>query len=121
MDFQVGDEVVCLLNGAGKVISVDVGNYPINVRFLTGIDITYTKTGYLYADNEFPCLFHKGTEVNIKPAKPKRYPWVNIYVMEDGTYYVEEGFSNKKHALNNCYCNNLWKYVDTIQLKPKED
>lgn len=118
MDFQVGDKVVCLLNGVGKVFKIESGGYPVVVEFINGNIGLYTKEGRLEILNKFPSLFHEGTKINIKAAKPKRYPWVNIYVDKCGEVMPGVPLSTKEMALKNIRKTGC-KYIDTIQLKPK--
>jgi hypothetical protein len=120
MDFKVGDKVVCLLNGTGIVFDIcgDGSIYSVVVEFDNEYFESYTTEGKLDEDNKFPCLFHEGTEINIKPAEPKQYPWVNIYVREDGECISGISLSTRELALKNVGITG-GKYVDTIQLKPK--
>lgn len=121
MDFQVGDEVFCLLGGEGVVVGINNGNtYPITVDFGTGYVTEYNEEGYIYHEDKNPCLYHKGTVVTIKPAQPKRHKWINIYSDNHGNYVVGGAYTSEANALK-CTKNPIldYKYVDTIQLKPK--
>ncbi len=122
MDFQVGDKVVCLLKGSGEVVSIsDSTVYPIEVLFWNDASDLYTINGYLHDGDEYPCLFHESTEINIKPAQPKRYPWVNIYVSDNGCAEIGKPHPTLRRAKDSVsYVKNGF-YVDTIQLKPKEE
>lgn len=119
MDFQVGDKVVCLLNGKGIVCDIVIENiYSVKVRFDNEYFDLYTKDGKVDTDNEYPCLFHEGTEINIKPVQPKRYPWVTIYIL-DGMPKISAARDSKEESLIYIATDSAWEYVDTIQLKPK--
>ena len=123
MDFQVGDEVFCLLNGEGVV--VEVNNYevhPVTVDFGMDCIIDYRSDGYLCNGDKNPCLYHKGTVVTIKPAQPKRerYKWVNIYSDNNGNCILGATYNSEVNARDSIGCIVPgYKYVDTIQLKPK--
>lgn len=120
-DFQVGDEVFCLLNGEGVVTKITPGMiYPVIVDFGRGFSVSYNDDGYLESSAITPCLYHKGTVVTIKPALPKRYPWVNIYSDNNGNCFVGVNYMSKICALESTESRILgYRYVDTIQLKPK--
>ncbi len=114
MDFQVGDKVVCLLNGNGVVVkNYSDTDYPILVLFNNKNNCRYTKNGKIYDRDEYPCLFHEGTDINIRPAEPKRYPWVNIYLGGDNICGGAM-WNTKDDAMQNIRENN-GKYIDTIQ------
>lgn len=121
MDFQVGDEVFCLLNGEGVVAVITPSStYPVTVDFGMDCIIEYGADGRLYHENKNPCLYHKGTVVTIKPAQPKRYKWVNVYVNTDGDCEFSDKYYSEIAARELIFCNiPNYKYVDTIQLKPK--
>ena len=56
--FKVGQEVWCLLNGKGKVTSIDPHCfYEIGVTFTTGEKIFYTPKGFLDIDNKYRSLY----------------------------------------------------------------
>lgn len=121
MNFQVGDEVFCLLGGEGVVTAINNGNnYPVTVDFGTGYVTEYNEDGYIYHEDKNPCLYHKGTVVTIKPAQPKRYKWVNIYSDNNGNYLLGTTYNSEANALDSIGCIVPgYIYVDTIQLKPK--
>ena len=122
MDFQVGDEVFCLLGGEGVVTAINNGNtYPVTVDFGTGYGTDYTEDGYIYHEDKNPCLYHKGTVVTITPAQPKRYKWVNVYSNKTGDCIFAGTYTSEAKAreLSHVTIHTSYKYVDTIQLKPK--
>ena len=122
MDFQVGDEVFCLLNGEGVVAVITPSSiYPVTVDFGMDYIIEYGADGHLYHEDKNPCLYHKGTVVTIKPAQPTRYKWINIYSDNNGDCVPGFTYDSEANARGNIYnpCFSDCKYVDTIQLKPK--
>ena len=120
MDFKVGDKVIDLVSGKGIVTKIDDNdNYPVTVVIDSRREETYTEDGYRLKRDEIPSLYHEGTEINIAPAEPKRYPWVNIYFNEKkeasmGAPHPTEQIA--KDRISDCHTGF---YVDTIQLKPK--
>ena len=56
--FEVGQEVWCLLNGKGKVTSIEPSCvYEIGVIFPTGEKIFYTSRGFFDVDNKCRSLY----------------------------------------------------------------
>ena len=56
--FEVGQEVWCLLNGKGKVTSIDPHCiYEIGVTFPIGQEIFYTAVGFFDVDNKCRSLY----------------------------------------------------------------
>ena len=122
MDFQVGDEVFCLLNGEGVVVEVNNDDvHPVTVYFGTDCIIDYCSDGYLCPGDKNPCLYHKGTVVTIKPAQSMRYKWVNVYSNKTGDCIFAGTYTSEAKAreLSHVTIHTSYKYVDTIQLKPK--
>jgi hypothetical protein len=66
-----------------------------------------------------PSLYHEGTEINITPAEPKRYPWVNIYFSEKEGAEIGIQHPTQQRAKDSVSYVKSGFYVDTIQLKPK--
>lgn len=80
--FKVGDEVVCLLYGEGKVVNICVNTfYPIVVEFKDDNKV-YTKDGKITSDSVNQCLYHKGTKINIEPYEPIKYVVGKFYVID---------------------------------------
>ena len=117
LDFQIEDKVTCLFAGKGKVInSIKDVQYPIKVRFETGVEETYSSDGYRYLGDYRRSLYH-GHNLNVEITKEhlERYPWVNIYNEKYVFGIIGNLYTTKKEALNNI---KREKYVTTIQLKP---
>lgn len=122
MNFQVGDEVFCLLNGEGVVVEFinDSSYRPVVVKFAGGRLEHYSLDGHFAISNKNPCLYHKGTVVTITPAQPKRYKWVNIYSDNNGNCLLGATYNSEATARDSIGCIVPgYKYVETIQLKPK--
>jgi hypothetical protein len=124
MDFQVGDEVFCLLNGEGVVVEINNNSlyHQVIVKLTSGRLENYTQEGHYSICNKNPCLYHKGTVVTIKSAQPKRerYKWVNIYSDNNGNCLLGTTYNSEANARDSIGCIVPgYKYVDTIQIKPK--
>jgi hypothetical protein len=120
MDFKVGDRVIGLASGKGIVTKIDDNsNYSVTVEFAYGREENYTENGYWVESDIIPSLYHEGTEINITPAEPKRYPWVNIYFSEKEGAEIGIQHPTEQRAKDSVSYVKSGFYVDTIQLKPK--
>jgi hypothetical protein len=120
MDFKVGDKVFDVTRGAGTVIeTAKEGEFSVEVYLDTHVYETYTEKGYWMESDIIPSLYHKGTEINITPAEPKRYPWVNIYFNEKKGADIGIPYPTEQIAKDRISDYHTGFYVDTIQLKPK--
>lgn len=55
--FEVNQKVRCKIFGEGFVRCIDRGgDYPVNVRFVSGVWCAYTKEGKLHEDYDEPSI-----------------------------------------------------------------
>lgn len=126
MDFQVGDEVECLLNGDGVVKNTFGDNYPIYVKFKDGSLEYYTKEGKYFERSPNKVLFHKGSikhegsKIIIDPVKSERGQWVNVYLDSDGNPFFGALRGSKEEADTRRSEGEDFNYITTIQLKRKK-
>lgn len=119
--FEIGDEVIDWRFGKGVVIDIyDGEEYPIVVKFNNKEIEPYAKDGKFDRDDIMATLYHKGTEFIIKPAKPKRSKWVNIYHLNEETKVITCGrtYSTEKEAKENE--SGGLNYIKTIEITPEE-
>ena len=91
------------------------------VKLTSGRLENYTQEGHYSIYNKNQCLYHKGTVVTIKPAQSMRYKWVNVYSNKTGDCIFAGTYTSEAKAreLSHVTIHTSYKYVDTIQLKPK--
>jgi len=123
-EFKVGDEVVDLTKGEGVVTEIFLEElcYPIYVNFEksntnTLIVGNYTYDGKNMERDLYPSLYHKGTEINIKPAKPKRPKWINLYYNKDSSTVNTGIFRNTKKEAKKEACSKKFGYGNYVCIK----
>lgn len=122
-DFQVGDRVIAptLWEGEAVVTEIHAGDlFPIYVEL--GAKLwTFTEGGQYGSNHLQPSLFHAGTKITIEEARPKRWPWVNVYERLNGEIITGLTFKTRKEATEMSLPWRGTKYLFTCQLKPEDE
>ena len=117
--FKKGDRVFDILNGWGKVDSIDLNiNYPINVEFDGGQNRTYTLEGKLMYDIKSPTL--SLTEYTLEGFSQERPVTFEkdeaVAVSNDGEYWGIRYYSHADRAFCDGF-NSIKKTSETMQWK----
>jgi hypothetical protein len=110
-NWYVGQEVYCLKNGAGKIISIDKSiSYPITAVFKGGCTDTYNIEGYRLCNDATPMLYPAKPEITVPKWQPKPGEWcwfwdegINGVLLAKFTN-ITEGKLYRSHG------GSVWKY-----------
>ena len=92
-DFKVGDDVVCLNCGKGKIVEYSGVVYSVLVAFDDGLSERYTETGKLQPHYVDRCLFHadENVKVTVTESEPV-YKYQVLYKLKGGmTWHLSNG------------------------------
>ena len=138
--FSVGQKVWCVIFGAGTVVEVTHGVYPVKVRFKNGEVEAYTSEGHLVVRHGNRALFHHPVKIvqDESAAKPS-INWEHVssefnYLAEDAdggvflyedrpftateTWTVDNGELAEAHMLAS-YSRGTCDWKDSLIERPK--
>jgi hypothetical protein len=76
MNWYEGQQVYCLRNGEGKIITIDESRfYPITAVFQGGCTDTYNIDGYRLRNDATPMLYHAKPEIIAPKWQPEPGQW----------------------------------------------